>query len=210
MADVVNLIEVNPLAKGLEIKQIDTETPKYDVGEVEKIVAFLKDKDEFDAKIKNYTYKKDYLAATLIFRDTGLRISHTLSITVDQIKPTLKVIEFPPTKYKSKGTPSEAYISNETATVLRELMRGKKPGDRLLNISPTSLRSIYIQMSAVLHIHVHCHRFRSSWASKFGSEINNYPALKEQGGWKGDSAMRYIQGAGKVLESTIRDKMFND
>jgi len=180
------------------------------VGEVEKIVAFLKDKDEFDAKIKNYTYKKDYLAATLIFRDTGLRISHTLSITVDQIKPTLKVIEFPPSRYKSKGTPKEAFYSNETAEVIRILMRGKKMDDKLLNISPTSLRSIYIQMSAILKIHIYCHRFRSTWGSKFAAEVGNYAALKSLGGWSGNSAERYIQGVEKELESEIRNKMFGD
>ena len=211
LTDVSNELETNQMHKGVKIKQVDTETLPFTKEEVDKIFAFLKSEQRFKDNITKYRWRWDYYVAACIFIDTGLRIKHLLEITVDQCNLSHKTINFPASRYKKKGTPKVAFISETTTAAIRRLRRNKDRDDKLFNISQTTLRDVFRQAGVILRFKIHPHRFRATWGTEFDDKIGSFPALKEQGGWRSDSsALRYVHGAGVRSEDDIRKEMFGD
>lgn len=199
------------MQKGVKIKQVDTDTPPFSQEEVDKIFAFLKSERRFKDNIIKYRWRWDYYVAALIFKDTGLRIKHLLEITVDQCNLSQKTINFPSSRYKKKGTPKTAFISQTTTAAMRRLRVNKEREDKLFSISQTTLRDVFRQVGGILGFKIHPHRFRATWGTEFDDKIGSFPALKEQGGWRSDSsALRYVHGAGPRSEDDIRKDMFGD
>lgn len=211
LVNVANELEINQMHKGVKIKQVDTETLPFTKEEVDKIFAFLKSEQRFKDNIIRYRFRRDYYVAARILNDTGLRIKHLLDITVDQCNLSQKTIDFPVSRYKKKGTPKVAFISETTTAAIRRLRRNKDREDKLFNISQTTLRDVFRQAGVILGFKIHPHRFRATWGTEFDDKIGSFPALKEQGGWKSDSsALRYVHGAGVRSEENIRKEMFGD
>ena len=211
LTEVTNDLENNHMQKGVKIQQVDTDTPPFTREEVDQILDFLQDEQRFKDHIIKYRFRWDYYVAACIFNDTGLRIKHLLEITVDQCNLSQKTIDFPPSRYKKKGTPKTAFISQTTTAAIRRLRRNKDREDKLFSISQTTLRDVFRQMGVVLGFKIHPHRFRATWGTEFDDKIGSFPALKEQGGWRSDSsALRYVHGAGARSEDNIRRDIFGD
>jgi hypothetical protein len=92
---------------GVKVKWMDTRTLPFTKTEVEQILGFLRDEQQFKKKITKYRFRWDYYTAACILKDTGLSIKHLLEVTVDQCNLSKKQLTSQPAVIRKKAHPGQ-------------------------------------------------------------------------------------------------------